>query len=174
MGNGIVNSFLVLLGESSKIAQISLFFSVNAIVLFVLRLLVGKVIDRANLLFIVNLSLLAGAGSMILIGKSGILVPILIAAAIKAFGNVGGQISLQSACVKRVDAARIGVATSTYYIGADIGQGLGPIWGGKVAEQFGYEGVFFCMAGFFLLGVICFTAYQLHLNRKTASETVIQ
>ena len=30
---------------------------------------------------------------------------------------------------------------------------LGPIWGGKVAEQFGYEGVFFCMAGFFLLGV---------------------
>ena len=49
MGNGIVNSFLVLLGESSKIAQISLFFSVNAIVLFVLRLLVGKVIDRANL-----------------------------------------------------------------------------------------------------------------------------
>ena len=149
MGNGIVNSFLVLLGESSKIAQISLFFSVNAIVLFVLRLLVGKVIDRANLLFIVNLSLLAGAGSMILIGKSGILVPILIAAAIKAFGNVGGQISLQSACVKRVDAARIGVATSTYYIGADIGQGLGPIWGGKVAEQFGYEGVFFCMAGFF-------------------------
>ena len=174
MGNGIVNSFLVLLGESSKIAQISLFFSVNAIVLFVLRLLVGKVIDRANLLFIVNLSLLAGASSMILIGKSGILVPILIAAAIKAFGNVGGQISLQSACVKRVDAARIGVATSTYYIGADIGQGLGPIWGGKVAEQFGYEGVFFCMAGFFLLGVICFTAYQLHLNRKTASETVIQ
>ena len=174
MGNGIVNSFLVLLGESSKIAQISLFFSVNAIVLFVLRLLVGKVIDRANLLFIVNLSLLAGAGSMILIGKSGILVPILIAAAIKAFGNVGGQISLQSACVKRVDAARIGVATSTYYIGADIGQGLGPIWGGKVAEQFGYEGVFFCMAGFFLLGVICFTAYQLHLNQKTASETVIQ
>ena len=173
MGNGIVNSFLVL-GESSKIAQISLFFSVNAIVLFVLRLLVGKVIDRANLLFIVNLSLLAGAGSMILIGKSGILVPILIAAAIKAFGNVGGQISLQSACVKRVDAASIGVATSTYYIGADIGQGLGPIWGGKVAEQFGYEGVFFCMAGFFLLGVICFTAYQIHLNRKTASETVIQ
>ena len=112
---------------------------------------------------------------MILIGKSGILVPILIAAAIKAFGNVGGQISLQSACVKRVDAARIGVATSTYYIGADIGQGTWTDLGAeKVAEQFGYEGVFFCMAGFFLLGVICFTAYQLHLNQKTASETVIQ
>lgn len=91
MGNGIVNSFLVLLGESSKIAQISLFFSVNAIVLFVLRLLVGKVIDRANLLFIVNLSLLAGAGSMILIGKSGILVPILIAAAIKPSAMSAGK-----------------------------------------------------------------------------------
>lgn len=105
MGNGIVNSFLVLLGESSKIAQISLFFSVNAIVLFVLRLLVGKVIDRANLLFIVNLSLLAGAGSMILIGKSGILVPILIAAAIKAFGNVG-RANLPSVCLCQTGGCR--------------------------------------------------------------------
>ncbi len=172
MGNGIVNSFLVLLGESSKIAQISLFFSVNAIVLFVLRLLVGKVIDRANLLFIVNLSLLAGAGSMILIGKSGILVPILIAAAIKAFGNVGRQ-DLPSVCLCQTGGCRknwcrykhllywCGYRTGTW---TDLGR----------KGQFGYEGVFFCMAGFFLLGVICFTAYQIHLNRKTASETVIQ
>lgn len=123
MGNGIVNSFLVLLGESSKIAQISLFFSVNAIVLFVLRLLVGKVIDRPICCLLIIFRCLP-VQAPCLIGKSGILVPILIAAAIKAFGNVGGQISLQSACVKRVDAARIGVATSTYYIGADIGQGL--------------------------------------------------
>lgn len=165
MGNGVVNSFLVLLGEAKEISNVALFFSVNAIVLFLLRLLIGKVVDRTNLLVIVDFSLIAGAISMIMIGKSNILLLLLAAAAIKAFGNVGGQISLQSACVKKVDALRIGVATSTYYIGADIGQGLGPIWGGRIAEQFGYEAVFFCMAGFFLLGLICFTGYQLHQKR---------
>ena len=95
MGNGIVNSFLVLLGESKEISNVSLFFSVNAVVLFLLRILIGKVADRTNLLFIVDLSLVAGAISMIMIGKFDILILLLAAAAVKAFGNVGGQISLQ-------------------------------------------------------------------------------
>lgn len=170
MGNGIVNSFLVLLGEHKSISGISLFFSVNAIVLFLLRMLIGKVADRARLLPIVDAALLAGVLSMAMIGKAPVLWLLLIAAGIKAFGNVCGQISLQSACVKRVDAARIGVATSTYYIGADIGQGLGPIWGGRVAQQFGYEAVFYCMAGIFLLGILFFSGYQLMQEKQQLSE----
>lgn len=160
MSNGIVSSFLVLLGEEKGIAGISLFFSVNAVMLFLLRLAVGKISDRLNLLPVVNLSLLTGAFSMVLIGRFPILPVILMAAAVKAFGNIGGQISLQSACVKRVDAARIGVATSTYFIGADIGQGFGPIWGGQVAQAFGYSAVFYCMAVVFLVGMAVFTIYQ--------------
>lgn len=165
MGNGIVNSFLVLLGETKSIANISLFFSVNAIALFLLRMLIGRLADNMNLFIIVNAALLSSAVSMLMIGKSPVLSLFLIAAAVKAFGNVGGQISLQSACIKRVDAARVGIATSTYYIGADIGQGLGPIWGGRIAQQFGYDAVFYCMAGFFAVGILCFTIYQMRLSR---------
>lgn len=165
MGNGIVNSFLVLSGESKQIENIGLFFSVNAIVLFLLRLIIGKVADKANLLIIVNLALFAGAVSMVLIGKAPALTILLAAAAVKAFGNVGGQISLQSACVRRVDAARVGIATSTYYIGADIGQGFGPIWGGRIAQIFGYDTVFYFMAGIFLVGIFCFTLYQLRQKK---------
>jgi len=160
MGNGIVNSFLVLLGENREIANISLFFSVNAVFLFLLRLFASRVIDKARLLVIVNLSLLASIVSMILIGHTSLFPVLLLAAVLKAFGNVGGQISLQSACVKKVNAAKIGIATSTYYIGADIGQGLGPIWGGKIAESFGYSAVFYCMAAIFLAAIILFTLYE--------------
>lgn len=161
MSNGIVNSFLVLLGEEKDIANISLFFFTNAVMLFLLRFAAGKVTDKMKFLPVVNLSLVTGALSMILIGKVSVLPVILAAAAIKAFGNVGGQISLQSACVKKVDAARIGVATSTYFIGADIGQGFGPVWGGKIAETFGYSAVFYCMAVIFLAGMAAFTLYQM-------------
>ena len=165
MGNGIVSSFLVLAGEARHIPNIALFFSANAIVLFLLRLLTGTIIDKANLILIVNLSLVTSAVSMVLIGKSTILPIILVAGALKALGNVGGQISLQSACVKKVDAAKIGIATSTYYIGADIGQGLGPIWGGKIAQAFGYEAVFYCMGAIFLIAVAIFTVYQRRTQR---------
>lgn len=160
MGNGIVNSFLVLLGENRGIENISLFFSVNALILFAIRLLMGHTLDKANLIFIVNISLITSAVSMVLIGRTSLLPVFFVAAALKAFGNVGGQISLQSACVKRVDAAKIGIATSTYYIGADIGQGLGPIWGGKIVESFGYQSVFFIMAACFLITTALFTMYQ--------------
>ncbi|MBQ6550961.1 MAG: MFS transporter [Lachnospiraceae bacterium] len=160
MGNNIVNSFMVVLGDTRGIANISYFFTVNAITLFVLRMTVGKVLDRTKLIIVVAASMVTGALSMALVGWGGTLVPILAAAVIKAFGNIGGQVSLQSACVKKVDAARVGVATSTYYIGADIGNGFGPIWGGVAAEKYGVGSPFFIMAGIFILGAVLFAVYE--------------
>ena len=170
MSNGIVNSFLVILGDQKGIPNISLFFTVCAIVIFLLRILVGKALDRVKLLLIVSISLLTTALSMSLVGLAGGLALILVAAAIKAFGNVGGQISLQSACVKRVDAARVGIATSTYYIGADIGNGFGPVWGGVVADHFGVESAFHAMAGVFVAGCIIFAIYEIRNSRKTPEK----
>lgn len=171
MGNSIVNGFLVVLGETKNIASVSFFFTLNAIMLFVLRLTVGKALDRTRLLIIVAASMVTGAVSMALIGWAGGLVPILASAVIKAFGNVGGQVSLQSACVKKVDAARVGVATSTYYIGADIGNGFGPVWGGIAAEKHGVESPFLIMALIFLAGIVLFIIYEkLQAGRKPAGS----
>ncbi|MCR5278612.1 MAG: MFS transporter [Lachnospiraceae bacterium] len=170
MGNSIVNGFLVVLGETKGIANISLFFTINAIMLFVLRLTVGKALDRTKLIVIVLASMFTGAVSMALVGWSGILIPILAASVIKAFGNVGGQVSLQSACVKKVDIARVGVATSTFYIGADIGNGFGPVWGGIAAAKYGIESPFFIMAGIFIAGMVIFAVYEMLTANKNAAK----
>ena len=170
MGNSIVHGFLVVLGESKSVSGISFFFTLNAIMLFVLRMTVGKVLDRTKLIIVVVASMATSAAAFALIGWSGTLVPILAAAVIKAFGNVGGQVSLQSACVKKVDAARVGVATSTYYIGADIGNGFGPVWGGIVAEKHSVSSPFLVMAVIFLAGALIFTAYEF-LQAKRAKST---
>lgn len=166
MSNGIVNSFLIIMGEEKGIANITLFFSVNAIFLFLLRVSVGKVLDKTKLITIVSFSLITGAVSMIMIGVAGALPVILVAAVIKAVGHVGGQISLQSACVKKVKSDRVGVASSTYYIGADIGNGVGPIWGGKVAEIAGCPSSFYAMSGVFGVGCIIFVIYELLYKKK--------
>jgi predicted MFS family arabinose efflux permease len=166
MSNGIINSFLFLFGDERGISQIALFFTVNAIFLFVLRVTIGKVLDKTNLLLTVTVSLLTGVISMSMIGFAGSLPIILVAGFIKAIGHVGGQISLQSACVKQVDESRVGVASSTYYIGADIGNGLGPIWGGKVVAAAGYSASFFTMSGIFAAGIVIFVIYELlHKNK---------
>ena len=169
MGNSIVHGFLVVLGETKSIDGISYFFTVNAIMLFVLRMTVGKMLDRTKLLIVVVASMATSAVAFSLVGWSGTLVPILAGAVIKAFGNVGGQVSLQSACVKKVDAARVGVATSTYYIGADIGNGFGPVWGGIVAEKHGVASPFLVMAVIFLAGTLVFTAYEFIQTKKKQS-----
>ncbi len=170
LGNGIVNSFLVLVGEERNIIGIALFFSVNAGVLFLLRLMVGKIVDRKSLSLIVNVSLITSAVSMMMIGKGSVLWIFLFAAVLKAVGQGSGQISLQSACIKKVDARKVGIATSTYYIGADIGQGLGPIIGGKISAMFDYRTMFYCAAALILLVMVLFNVYQYLLNKKVKLE----
>jgi MFS family permease len=160
LGNGITSSFLVLLGEERGINNIALFFSVNAIILFILRFMVGKLIDRSRLSPIVIISLLLTGISMFMIGLSTGISMILAAAVLVAIGQGTGQLSLQSACIKKVDVTKIGVATSTYYIGADIGQGLGPIIGGKISELFNYKIMFYYTAILMLSGIVAFIVYQ--------------
>ena len=166
LGNGIVSSFLILVGDERNIIGIALFFSVNAAVLFVLRLMIGKIVDRTSLSFIVNISLITSAISMVIIGMGNVLWMFLFAALLKAIGQGSGQISLQSACIKRVDARKVGIAASTYYIGADIGQALGPIIGGKISAMFDYRTTFYCAATLILLMMVMFNVYQNQINKK--------
>jgi predicted MFS family arabinose efflux permease len=170
LGNGITSSFLVLLGENRGINNIALFFTVNALILLVMRLMIGRVVDKSGLTLIVILSLLLTAASMFTLGKATGLVLILVAAVFKAVGQGGGQISLQSACIKKVDVGRVGIATSTYYIGADIGQGFGPILGGKLSDLFSYEIMFYCMAMFMLAGIVVFCFYQRRENGRVVTN----
>ena len=159
-GNGIVSSFLVLVSEERSIANVGLFFSVGAIVLFILRLFVGKLADKQGLTLVVNISLVATALSMVLIGFAPVLSILLVAAVLKSIGQGGGQISLQAECIKRVDAGRIGVATSTFYIGADLGQGVGPMIGGAISSTFNYTILFVFCAVLMLVAMLFFNLYQ--------------
>lgn len=166
--NGIVSSFLILLGKERQIANVGLFFSVGAIVLFGMRIFIGRVIDKQGLTLVVNISLIITAVSMMMIGVVPVLSWLIIASVLKSMGQGSGQISLQTECIKRVDASRVGVATSTFYIGADIGQGLGPIIGGKITDCFNYMVMYFTCAALIIGAMIVFNLYQ----NKTKSKSV--
>jgi len=160
LGNGIVNAFLLLMGEERGIPGIGLFFAVNAAVLFGVRIFMGKIADEKSITIVTNVSLILTAVSMSLLSGARALPLILAAAALKAVGQGGGQLSLQLASIKKVDAARVGVAASTFYIGADIGQGLGPILGGQLSDWLGYGAMFTVIAVITVVSMALFNIYQ--------------
>jgi MFS family permease len=165
-GNGIVNSFLILLGKERHISGVSIFFSVGALVLFVLRLFVGRIVDKQGLALVVNISLIITAISMVLIGIAPVLSLLIVAAVLKSIGQGTGQISLQTECIKSVDASRVGVATSTFFIGADIGQGVGPIIGGAISSCFNYTVMYVSCAVLVLVSMVVFNVYHKHIQNS--------
>lgn len=170
-GNGIVSALLVLLGGEREISGIALFFTVNAVVLFLMRFVGGKIADRCSLSLVVSISLIINAVYMVMIGSANVIWIFLVAAVLKAVAQGGGQISLQSACVKRANLQRIGIATSTFFIGGDIGQGLGPIIGGKLVLLYDYKTMFFYVAGINLFVMLGFNIYQHYFKKQKALNT---
>ena len=172
--NGVVNSFLEKFALNERgITSYALFFTVVAAVMFVIRTFIGRFFDRISLMLVVVASLIVTAAGMVLIGRSFSLAPLLIAAAMKAFGQGSGQISLQSACIKQVSPAKVGIATSTYYIGADVGNTLGPILGGEVADHSSFEMMYYATAALMIVAMFGFIIYESVQikKRKLASQT---
>ena len=160
LGNGLVTSFLVLLGAERNINGVGIYFTVNALFLLFIRPLSGKLYDRKGLSYILYPALLFGCIESLLLGFANSLWMIILAAIFKAFGQGIGQPALQAESLRKLGSQRTGVASSTFYIGASIGQGFGPLLGGGFASLFGYQGMFNVSAILMISGIFGYAIYN--------------
>lgn len=145
--NGIIASFLVLFAEDIGIKDVSIYFTVYAVVLFIIRPFAGKLLDRRGLSVIIYPAAILTIISMFMLSQATTLAAIVISGVIRAIGQGAAQPSLQAAAIQKAGKERSGVATSTYYLGGDIGQGIGPVLGGVFAQFYGYSSTFYvCIA----------------------------
>lgn len=149
MLNGVIGSYLVLLGEERGIGNISLHFTVNAVALVLVRFVAGRIYDKYGLSVILIPAFALAAVSAVFIGFAQALPVILAAAVIRAFAQGSAQPSIQAECIRMLPEGKSGVATSTYYIGADIGQGFGPMLAGMIASAWNYQVMFTACACIF-------------------------
>lgn len=169
--NGVIGSFLALLGDERHISNIGYYFTVNAIVILIIRPLSGKLLDNKGLSVIAFPAfILAMAASLLLVISSSLWM-ILAVAVLYGIGQSSLSPALQATCVKKLGPSRVGIATSTYFIGYDAGQGLGPIIGGTIAGKFGLTSVFYICAILLFAGIIIYYLYT--LNAKKAKSKIV-
>ena len=137
--NGIYSTYLVLSAAECGISQeaLSPFYWCNGIALIAARLIIGRISDRKGSYQVLLCSLVLCAASLLLTMRSTTLWMFCFVAIFKGLGTGIGIPSLQAMCYKRVPPERNGVATSTYYIGADVGNGIAPMLAGEAVELSG-------------------------------------
>ena len=158
--NGIINAYIVLFEEMRGIGDIAIYFTIYAIVLFIIRPLSGKLMDARGIRFTVLPAMVLTAVSMLVLSASTSLIMVLVSAVLRAVGQGAAQPSLQAGCINYIGKQRSGVATSTYYLFGDVGQGIGPMLGGALlgvmAGVEGYQALFCFCAALLVAGVAIF------------------
>ena len=137
-----INGFLVIYADQIKVGNIGLFFTVYSLVLLVSRPIIGKLTEKCSLSFIVFPSLICFGVAMYLVSIAESLTMFIIAAVISAFGYGALQPLIQALCLKSVSVQNRGAASSTSYMGTNLGYLIGPMIGGIIIQHFGYSVMF--------------------------------
>lgn len=157
----VINSFLVVFaGKQGVTKNIGLYFTVTALTMLVTRPMVGKLTDKLGLAKVVAPALLCNVAAFVIISYSNTLIMFLVASFISAFGFGACQPALQALTMKSVPSTRRGAASSTYYIGSDMGNLVGPAISGYVVILVGYANMWRIMVIPLILGIIMIIAFR--------------
>ena len=149
--NGIVNSFLTMIGDERGIENVGIFFTVYSIVMIATRPVTGKLYDKKGVKFIMYPCIAISAASMILLGNASATWMVMVAGMLKALGQGSGVPSVQAHCLKQLGRDKAGVVSSTCYMGNDIGNALAPAIGGALATVCGSNGPMFIIVGIMIV-----------------------
>ena len=139
------NSFLVLMVREREIEGLALYYTINAVALVAARPVTGMLADRFGqsrvlpvclMVYIVNLFALATVDST---------PQLYLCALLNAAGYSSAYSLAQSFIMKLVPQERRGSASSSCYIGVDLGLMVGASAAGVLSEKLGYGAMFMCM-----------------------------
>ena len=164
VGNGILLYYLKDFGTNRGIANISLYYTVSSIATVLTKPFTGKWLDAKGIAYTLYPAFVISAVFAFCFARAYTLPLVLTAAVLKAIGQGSGQSAIQADSVRKLGLQRSGVASSSCYIGMDLGNVLGPAIGAFVISASGYE-LLFNVYGFLLL--LCIPIYWIY-SRKSA------
>jgi MFS family permease len=140
-------AFLALYAEEIRlVGTASVFFIVYATVVFLARPFVGRWFDLKGENRVMYPAILGFAIGLAVFSQARSSWMLLLAAVINGVGFGALQSSGQTIAVKSAPLHRMGLATSTFFLFADVGVGIGPLLTGLVIASIGYRGAFGVLA----------------------------
>jgi MFS family permease len=142
-----VISFLGLYSEEILlIGAASFFFIVYAAVMFITRPFVGRWFDAKGENSVMYPAIPIFALGLAVFSQAHHGYILLLAAVIMGLGFGAIQSASQATAVRITLPHRMGLATSTFYMFADIGAGIGPLLCGLLVPFTGYRGMYVVVA----------------------------
>ena len=111
-------------------------FTVNAIVLLVTRIALAKKLNNGTLGMSLYPAFICGVATLLIISNAWSYGILILAGCTKAIAQGMSQPALQTEALRSVPSEKRGLASSTMYIGGDLGQ----------AERAGYGAMYFLSA----------------------------
>ena len=145
----------------------SLFFVVYALVITFTRPMSGRIFDLRGENYVMYPSYLFLTGGLFLLSITNASWMLLLAGALIGLGYGTFMSNGQAICLKVSEDHRIGIALSTYFIGLDLGLGIGPFVLGELRSILSFQGIYL-VAGF--LPVICAILYGIFYRVKTSEK----
>ncbi|EMY35211.1 major facilitator superfamily protein [Arthrobacter crystallopoietes BAB-32] len=145
----------------------AVFFLVYAVAVLVSRLFAGRLQDRRGDNMVMYPLLLVFAAGLALLAVEPSPVTIVLAAVGTGLGFGGLMPAVQAIAVKAVPEARIGLATSTFFVMLDVGVGFGPVLLGVFLPLTGFAGMYAVLCA---LVVLTIGVYLLVHGRKPVSR----
>ena len=139
LSNILYSTYMVPYAEELGIENIGLFFTVYAIFLLGARPLFGKLSDKVGMDKVMYPSLIIFALSFVAAGFGRSMGWMLVAAVLDALGYGALNPTIQTLCIRTVEAERRGVASNTQYFGMDLGYFVGPMIGGMLYKSGTYS-----------------------------------
>lgn len=158
---GSVVSFVILAGEERGVGYAAVYFVAFAVVTLFIRPLAGRISDTKGAPVVVFPSITCVCIAALLLTGMDSASSVALAGVFMAFGYGAGGPVLQAECVKRAQDGKVGVATSTYFMGPDGGNCAGPMVCGALVQSVGYSTTFALCACVALFGAV---VYALFLN----------
>ncbi len=170
------SSVLAFLSSYVKVIHLveisSLFFVVYALVITVTRPLSGKIFDSLGEKFVMYPSYLFLTAGLILLSITDSSWMLLLSGGLIGLGYGTFMSNGQAVALKQVVSNhRIGVALSTYFIGLDLGLGVGPFVLGELRSFFSFQEVYLIAA---VLPIVCLVLYMISRRKGNNAPAAIK
>ncbi|MFC0233854.1 MFS transporter [Vagococcus entomophilus] len=168
------SSVLSFLSSYAKVIHLvsasSFFFVVYALVITATRPLSGRIFDNKGENYVMYPSyifLTLGLLSLSITHSSWML---LVSGGFVGLGYGTFMSNGQAVCLKKVESHRVGIALSTYFIGLDLGLGVGPYVMGELRSLFSFRGLYVVAA---IIPIVCAILYAIFYKTSPKSNTKV-